>query len=67
MSHEDLKSWLYAMITMIILSSIVMLIQGFIGRRLEIAFEICIFHIPSLILIIVYAWLRRSQNIPSKM
>jgi len=57
------RSWLNAMIIMVTLSLAVMLIQGVIGRKFDVAFEVCIFHIPALILVAIYVWLKRFKSV----
>jgi len=56
--EEESRTWLYALLIMGILSLIVFVAQHFIGRFLNIVFEVCIFYIPTIILVFIYLKIR---------
>ncbi|HIE13746.1 TPA: hypothetical protein EYP70_00575 [Candidatus Bathyarchaeota archaeon] len=55
---DELKGWLYSLYVMGAASLIVFVVQKIAGRVLNIVFEVCIFHIPTLILLFIYFYLR---------
>ena len=54
MNEAELQTWRQAALIMLALAVTVFCAQRFIGQMFDIAFEICIFHIPAAILIILY-------------
>ena len=50
----DLRAWLYSVLVMVSLSLAVFLVQLLFGRVLNIAFEVCVFYLPTIILLIIY-------------
>jgi len=50
---SEFKTWLYASLFTVVLSVAVFAIQRFAGPIFNLAFEICIFYIPTAILLII--------------
>jgi len=56
--EEDLRAWLYSVLVMVSLSLAVFLVQLLFGRVLNIAFEVCVFYLPTVILLIIYVGMK---------
>ncbi len=54
----ELKTWRQAALIMLALAITIFCAQRFIGQMFDFAFEICIFYIPAILLIIVYFYFK---------
>lgn len=59
---SGLREWLYAFLFMLALAIIVFAVRLFIGPVFNLAFEICIFYIPTLVLLVIVVHLRMEKT-----
>ena len=64
MNATDLESWKITAITLSIISIAMFAVQRSSYMFLDIIFEICIFHVPALIAVGVYLYLRKRTDVP---
>lgn len=60
--RSEFKSWLYAFLFMLALSATVLAIRLFSEPVFNTAFEICIFYIPTAILLVIVLRVRAKQS-----
>ncbi len=66
MNALDLDSWKLTAIILGIMSITMFLIQRSSWMFLDVTFEVCIFHVPAIIAVSVYLWLRRKPATPAE-
>ncbi len=59
--QEESKSWQIATATMLVIAAVVFLIQRFAGPVLDIIFEICVFDIPAVVMVILFLYFRHKN------
>ena len=59
-SEYELETWRLATIVLVLLAAIMFLFQHFIVRFFDIAFEIFIFYVPALLIVLLFFYLRRG-------
>ncbi len=64
MNALDLDSWKLTAIILGIISIAMFVVQRSSWMFLDVTFEVCIFHVPALIAVGVYLWLRRKPAAP---
>ncbi len=64
MNTTDLESWKITAIILSIISIAMFAVQRSSYMFLDIVFEICIFHVPALIAVGVYLYLRKRTDAP---
>jgi hypothetical protein len=64
LNATDIESWKITAIIMSIVSIVMFAVQRSSYMFLDIIFEICIFHVPALIAVGVYLYLRKRTTAP---
>jgi len=57
-NKNELSAWRSAAVVLVLLAASVFLIQRFIGRFFDIAFEIFIFYIPAFLIVVLFLYFR---------
>lgn len=57
----ELESWRQATFVVLLLAALVFIVQRLFGPIFEVAFEICIFHIPAVTIALLYLYLDRTK------
>jgi len=65
LNATDLASWKLTAILLSTLSIIMFALQRTSYTVFEIGFEICIFHVPAILAVGVYLYLRRKESAPA--
>ena len=64
MEGIEYKGWFFATLIMIFISLVVFIIQRFIVQLFGYAFEVCLFYVPTVVLLIVYLKERSQKGKP---
>ena len=56
------ESWRMAATVMLIISVVIFLVQRFVAVFLDLIFEFCIFHLSSLVAVVIYLRKRRQPS-----
>jgi hypothetical protein len=59
---NEIESWRLAALTMAIIAGIVFIVQQFFTRLFDQVFAICVFYLPTFLLIITFLWFRRASE-----
>jgi antibiotic biosynthesis monooxygenase (ABM) superfamily enzyme len=59
--QEESKSWRIATITMLVIAAIVFLIQRFAGPVFDLVFEVCIFYVPAVVMVLLFLYFRQKN------
>jgi len=57
----ELESWRQATLVVLLLAALVFFVQRLFGPIFEVAFEICIFHIPAVTIVLLYLYIDRAK------
>ncbi len=60
--QEELKAWYIATFIMVTLASVVFVIQHFFSPIFDTVFEVCIFYIPAVAIVIILLYFRNKSN-----
>jgi len=58
--QEESKSWQIATVTMLVIAAAVFLIQRFAGPVFDFVFEICLFYVPAVVIVILFLYFRHK-------
>jgi antibiotic biosynthesis monooxygenase (ABM) superfamily enzyme len=58
--QEESKSWQIATITMLVIAAMVFLVQRFAGPIFDFVFEICIFYVPAVVMVLLFLYFRQK-------
>ena len=58
---DELKTWRVATFVMVVLAVSVFYIQRFVTQIFDVAFEICIFHVPTMVITVYVAVKQRMR------
>ena len=64
MNATDLNSWKTTTIILVLISLAMFAVQRSSLMFLDVVFEFCIFHVPTIIAVGIYAYLRKKQVPP---
>jgi len=59
---NEVESWRLAALTMMIIAGIVFIVQQFFIRLFDQVFVICVFYLPTFLLVIAFLWFRRASE-----
>jgi len=59
---RERDSWLLALFVMAVVSSAAFLVQRFVLPLFNAAFEICVFYVPTTVLLAIYLWRTLGRN-----
>jgi antibiotic biosynthesis monooxygenase (ABM) superfamily enzyme len=59
--QEESKSWLIATITILVIAAFVFLIQRFAGPVFDFVFEVCIFYVPTVVMVFLLLYFRQKS------
>ena len=63
MNNQDVETWKITAIILGIISIVMFLIQRSNYMFLDVFFEFCIFHVPAIIAVGVYVYLRKTSSL----
>ncbi|MFQ6073942.1 MAG: hypothetical protein ACE5KC_01860 [Candidatus Bathyarchaeia archaeon] len=58
----ELEAWRQATFVVVALAALVFLVQRFFGPLFEIAFEICIFYVPAVTIVLLYLYFSKFNR-----
>ena len=62
-SNNELKTWQLATVVLVLLAAFVFFSQRFIGRFFDSVFEIFIFYIPAVLIVLLFFYLWRRPRV----